>query len=101
MAVKKWWWRRSMQATLGCGEKRRRMGTDAVEDDKAGATLTRAREAVKQLGDDGKAVAVEELGGGGARARRGEEESGDGCSEGQARAMAFYKGRREVEAPGT
>jgi hypothetical protein len=29
------------------------------------------------------------------------EESEDGCGEGRARASVFYKGRREVEAPGT
>jgi hypothetical protein len=40
---------------------------------------------------------VEELDGGGARAHRGEEESGDGCSKDRARASAFYRGQREVE----
>jgi hypothetical protein len=71
-----------------------------VEDGEADTALTRAREEVRWPGDDGKAAAAEELGGGGARAQRGEEESGDGCSEDQARALAFYRGRREVEAPG-
>jgi hypothetical protein len=72
-----------------------------VEDDKVGAALTRAREAVRRSGDDGKAMAAEELDGGGARARRGEEESGDGCGDGRARALAFYRVRRQVEALGT
>jgi hypothetical protein len=51
-------------------------------------------------GDDGKVAVVEELGGGGARAQRGEEERGDGCSKDRARVSAFYTGRREAEAPG-
>jgi hypothetical protein len=45
-------------------------------------------------------VAVERLRGGDARAQRGGEESGDGCSEDRARASAFYRGQREAEAPG-
>jgi hypothetical protein len=40
--------------------------------------LNRAREAVRRLGADCKAAVVEELGGGGAQAWRGEEESGAG-----------------------
>jgi hypothetical protein len=100
MAVKKWRWRRSVRAVLECGEKRKRMGRGAVEDGEAGAALTQAREAVRQPVDDGKATAVEELSGGGARAWRGEEENGDGCGEDRARASAFYRGRREAEAPG-
>jgi hypothetical protein len=92
MTVRKWWCRRLVQATLGHGEKRRRIGRGVVEDGEAGAALTRAREAVRRLGDDGKAAAAEELGGGGARARRREEESGDGCGEDRARASAFYRG---------
>jgi hypothetical protein len=50
----------------------------------------------RRSGDDGKAAAVEELDGGGARAHR-REESGDGCSKDRARASAFYRGQREVE----
>jgi hypothetical protein len=64
--VKKWRWRHLVQVALRCGEKRRRTGRGAVEDGEAGVVLTRAREAVRQLGDDGKAAVVEELGGGGA-----------------------------------
>jgi hypothetical protein len=45
-------------------------------------------------------VVVEGLRGGDARAQRGGEESRDGCSEDQARASSFYRGRREAEAPG-
>jgi hypothetical protein len=45
-------------------------------------------------------AAVEAIGGGGARARRGEEESRDGCGEDWVRASASYRGRREAEAPG-
>jgi hypothetical protein len=41
---------------------------------------------------------AEELGGGDAQAWRGGEENGDGCGEDQARASAFYRGRREAEA---
>jgi hypothetical protein len=52
---------------------------------------------VRWPGHDGKVVAAEELGGDGARARRGEEE----CGEDQLRASAFYRGRREAEALGT
>jgi hypothetical protein len=92
MVVKKRQWRHSVRATLGCGEKRMRTGRGVVEDGEAGAALTRAREAVRRLGDDGKAAAAEELGGGGSRARRREEESGDGCGEDRARASAFYRG---------
>jgi hypothetical protein len=44
-------------------------------------------------------AAVEELGGGDAQARRGEEENGDECREDRARASAFYRGWREVEVP--
>jgi hypothetical protein len=44
-------------------------------------------------------VVVEELGGGEAQARRGGEENGDGCGEDWMRASAFYRGRREAEAP--
>jgi hypothetical protein len=40
------------------------------------------------------------LGGGDARAQRGGEESGDGCGEDRARVSAFYRVRREAEAPG-
>jgi hypothetical protein len=69
-----------------------------VEDGEAGAALTWAREAVRWPGDDGKAAAVEQLGGGGTRARRGEEESGDWCGEDPTRASSFYRGQREVEA---
>jgi hypothetical protein len=50
-----------------------------------------AREAVRQPGDDDKVAAEEELGGRGARARRGEE-SEDGCDKGWAKASAFYRG---------
>jgi hypothetical protein len=71
--------------------RRGREGGGAVEDGEASATFTRAREAMRWPGNDGKAVA-EELGGGGARAWRGEEESGDGCGEDRARASAFYRG---------
>jgi hypothetical protein len=39
-----------------------------------------------------------ELGGGGAQAWREEGKSGDWCGGGRARASAFYRGRREVEA---
>jgi hypothetical protein len=42
---------------------------------------------------------VEELGGGEARARRGGEENGDRCDEDRVRALAFYRSRREAEAP--
>jgi hypothetical protein len=98
--VRKWRCRRLVQAALGHGEKRRRTGRGVVEDGKAGTKLTRAQEAVRWPGDDSKAVAAEELGGGGARAQRGEEESGDGCREDWARALAFYRGRREAEASG-
>jgi hypothetical protein len=48
-----------------------------VEDGEANVVLTWAREAVRWLGDDGKAAVVLELGGGDARAWRWEEESGD------------------------
>jgi hypothetical protein len=51
-------------------------------------------------GDDGKSAVAEGLGGGDARARRGGEESGDGCGEDRVRASAFYRGRREAEASG-
>jgi hypothetical protein len=68
MAVKKWWWRQSVHAVLGRGEKRRRTGRCAVENGEAGALLTRAREAVRRPGDDDKAATAKELGGGGARA---------------------------------
>jgi hypothetical protein len=43
---------------------------------------------------------AEELGGGDAQASRGGEENGDGCGEDRVRASAFYRGRREAEAPG-
>jgi hypothetical protein len=89
-----------VQAALGHGEKRRRTGRGVVEDGKAGTKLTRAQEAVRWPGDDSKAVAAEELGGGGTRAQRGEEESGDGCREDWARASAFYRGQREAEVSG-
>jgi hypothetical protein len=98
--VKKWRWRHSVRATLGRGEKRRRMGRGAVEDDEVGVALTRAREAVRRPGNDGKVAVAEEISGGGARARRGEEESRDGCSEDRARASTFYRGWREAEARG-
>jgi hypothetical protein len=65
------------------------------------AALNWAREAVRRSGAECKAAVVEELGGGGTQARRGEEESGDGCSKDRLRASAFYRGRREVEALGT
>jgi hypothetical protein len=42
---------------------------------------------------------VEELGCGEARARTGGEENGDGCGEDRVRASAFYRVRREAEAP--
>jgi hypothetical protein len=42
--------------------------------------LIGGRAAVRQLDDSGKVAAGRKLGGGGARARRGEEESGDGCN---------------------
>jgi hypothetical protein len=90
-----------VRAVLGPREKRRKIGRGAVEDGEADAALTRAREAVRWLSDDDKAAVVEELGGGGTRARRAEEENGDGCSERRARASAFYRGQREVEAPMT
>jgi hypothetical protein len=99
--VKKRWRKHSMRAVLGCGQKRTGAGGGAVEDGEANVMLTRAREAVRWLGDDDKAAAVEEPGGDGARARRGEEESGDGCGEDRARAPTFYRGQREVEALGT
>jgi hypothetical protein len=76
-------------------------GGGAVEDGEAVVVLNRAREAMRWPGNDGKVAAEEELGGGGTQARRGEEESGDGCSEDRLRASAFYRGRREVEALGT
>jgi hypothetical protein len=76
-------------AVLGRGEKR--TGRGAVEDGEADAALTWAREAVRRPSDDGKAVMAEELGGGGSRAWRGEEESGDRCGEGRARTSAFYR----------
>jgi hypothetical protein len=59
-----------VQAVLGHGEKRRRTGRGVAEDGKAGTALTRAREAVRRSGNDGKVVALEELDGGGTRARR-------------------------------
>jgi hypothetical protein len=90
-----------VEAALGHGEKRRIDRRAAVEDDEASAALTQAREAVRRLGDDGKAAVVKELSGGGARARRGEEDTRDGCGEGWARASAFYRVWRELEAPGT
>jgi hypothetical protein len=73
--VKKWRWRGSVRVVVGRGEKRRRTGRGAVEDREAGAALTRAREALRWLDDAGKAAGAEELGGGGARARRGERGS--------------------------
>jgi hypothetical protein len=51
------------------------------EDGEAGATLTRAREALWWPGNDGKSAAGEELGGGGVGPRRREEEEGDECGE--------------------
>jgi hypothetical protein len=78
-------------------EGQARRGEDGV----AGAALTRARVAVRRPGDDSKAVAAEELGGGGARAQRGEEDSGDGCVEDRARASAFYRGPRVASARDT
>jgi hypothetical protein len=62
--------------------------------------LTWAREAVRWPGDDGKAMVAEELGGGGTRARRGQEDSGDGCGEDRASVSTSYRGWREAEAPG-
>jgi hypothetical protein len=59
------------------------------EDGEASAALTQAREAARWLGNDGKSVSAEGLGGGAARARRGGEESGDGCGEDRTRASAF------------
>jgi hypothetical protein len=82
-------------------EKRRRTGRGAMEDSEAVAALTQAHEAVRWPGGDSKAAAVEKLGGGGARAQRGEEESRDGYNEDRVRASAFYRGRREVAALGT
>jgi hypothetical protein len=93
--VKKWQSRCSVRAAPGHGEKRR-MGRSAVEDSEAGVALTQAQEAVRQPGDDGNAAVSEEIGGGGARARRGEEESEDGCGKDRARASAFYRGQREA-----
>jgi hypothetical protein len=55
---------------------------------------------VRWPGYNGQATVVVELGGGGAQAQRGEEESGDGCGKDRARASTFYRGRREAEAPG-
>jgi hypothetical protein len=98
--MKKWQSRCSVRAAPRRGEKRRRMGRGAVEDSEAGVALTQAREAVRRPGDDGKAAVAEEIGGGGARAWRGEEESEDGCGKDRARASAFYRGRREAEALG-
>jgi hypothetical protein len=95
--VKKWRWRHSMRATLGRGEKGRRMGRDVVEDGEASAAHTWDREAVRQPGDDGKMAVAEELGGGGAQAQRGEEDSRDGCGKDRVRASASYRGWREVE----
>jgi hypothetical protein len=80
-----------VRAMLRRGEKRRRTGRGVVEDGEASAALTRAREAMRWPGDDGKVAVAEELGGSGARARRGEEESGDGCGEDWVRASAFYR----------
>jgi hypothetical protein len=57
--VRKWWRKCSVRVALGRGEKRRRTGRGAVEDDKAGEALTWAREAVRQPSDDGKATVVE------------------------------------------
>jgi hypothetical protein len=100
--VKKWQRKRSVQTALRREEKRRGVGgRGALEDGEASAALTRAREAVRWPGDDGKATVVEELVGGGARARRGEEESRDECGEDRARASTFYRGLREAEAPRT
>jgi hypothetical protein len=98
--VKKRWRKFSVPVMLGRREKRRRMGRGVVEDSEAGEALTRAREVVRWPSDDGKAAASEELSGGGARAQRGEEVSGDGCGEGWVRASAFYRGRREAEHRG-
>jgi hypothetical protein len=86
-----------MRAALGRGEKGRRMGRDVVEDSEAGAAHTWDREAVRQPGDDGKMAVAEELGGGGAQAQRGEEDSRDGCGKDRVRASASYRGWREVE----
>jgi hypothetical protein len=62
--------------------------------------LTGVRATSLQLGNGGEEAVVEAIGGGGARARRGEEESRDGCGEDWVRASASYRGRREAEAPG-
>jgi hypothetical protein len=51
----------------------------------------------RRPGDDSKAAVEEKLGGGDARAQKGEEESGDRCREDRARSPAFYRGRREAE----
>jgi hypothetical protein len=101
IVVKKWWRKCSVQAALGRREKRRRTMRGRMEDSEAGEVLTWAREAVRQPGDDSKVKVGEELGSGGDQARRGEEESGDGCYKGRVRASAFYRGQREVEVLGT
>jgi hypothetical protein len=95
--VKSWLWRRH----LGMERREGLTSRAAVEDGEAGMALTRAREAVRRLGDDGKVAVVKELDGCGARAWRGEEDTGDGCGKGRARASAFYRVWRELEASGT
>jgi hypothetical protein len=51
--------------------------------------LTRGRAAVRWPDDGGKVAAGRKLGGGGAQARRGEEESGDGCDGDRAGPQPF------------
>jgi hypothetical protein len=55
---------------------------------------------VSRPGDNGEATAGMKLDGGGARAQKGGEESGDWCGGGRARVSTFYKGWREAEAAG-
>jgi hypothetical protein len=99
-AVKKQWRRWLVWVALGHVEKRRRTGRRVMENSEAGEVLTRAPEMVRWPGDDGKAAVAEELDGSGTRARRGDEESWDGCCEGRVRASAFYKGWRQVGRQG-
>jgi hypothetical protein len=74
--------------------------TEREEHGEPDSGLTGARAVSWRPGDDGEETAVEALNGGGAQAQRGEEESGDGCSEDCVRVSAFYRGQREAEAPG-
>jgi hypothetical protein len=87
----------------GCSEAWRLTNDGAMEREEhgePGSGLTGARATSLQLGNGGEEAAVEAIGGGGARARRGEEESRDGCGEDWVRASASYRSRREAEAPG-